>query len=163
MLEVARDLFVAQGFSRTPIAQIAREAGVSAPTVFAGFRTKVNLLKQVVDTAITGDEEQVPLAARPIMRRVHEAATFPELVERLADAFVEVASRAAPVARVAYAAAGRLGVSSPGERDRLRDTIWTLNSFQQWDLLVRQRGWSPAAYREWMVTSLTALLPAREH
>ncbi|MGK5680571.1 TetR/AcrR family transcriptional regulator [Actinoplanes sp. URMC 104] len=186
VLEAARRLFIEQGYARTPVSQIAREAGVSVPTVFARFQSKVNLLKLAVDTAIVGDEQEEPLAARPVMRRVREAATFAEVVERLADAFVEVAQRAAPIAAVAYAAADadpeiarlvdtldaqrltgasrlaeivadRLGVTDPAAIRHLRDTIWTLNSFTHWDLLVRQRGWGAAEYRRWMVVALTAL------
>ncbi|WP_250028941.1 TetR/AcrR family transcriptional regulator [Paractinoplanes maris] len=186
VLEAAGRLFIEQGYGRTSMTRIAAEAGVSTPTVFAGFRTKSQLLKAAVDTAIVGDDEQVPLAARPVMRRVHEATTLPELVERLADAFAEVAERAGPIAAVAYAAADadaevahlattldaerltgahqlavavatRLQVTDPAATDRIRDTIWTLNSVQQWHLLTRQRGWTTQAYRDWMVVALTAL------
>lgn len=186
ILEAASHLFIKQGYARTSIAQIAAQAGVSAPTVFAGFRTKPNLLKQAVDTAIVGDAEAVPLAARPLMRRVLEAPAFPDFVDRLADAFTEVAERAGPLAAVAYAAADadpdiarltaalddqrltgatrlaaaaatHLNVTDPPALARLRDAIWTLNSFQQWHLLTRQRGWTPEAYRQWMAVALTAL------
>jgi AcrR family transcriptional regulator len=186
ILEAASSLFIAQGYARTSIGQIATAAGVSAPTVFANFQTKHNLLKQAVDTAIAGDAEAVPLAARPVMRRVLEAPTFQDFVDRLADAFAEVAERAGPIAAVAYAAADadpeiarltatlddqrltgatrlaaaaatHLNATDPPAVARLCDTIWTLNSFQQWHLLTRQRGWTSEAYRQWMVVALTAL------
>lgn len=189
VLQVAHRLFVAQGYAQTSIAQIAREAGVSVPTVFAGFRSKANLLKEAVDTAIVGDEAEVPLAARPIMRRVHEGQTLDEVVGRLADVFAEVASRAGSIAVVAYAAAdadpeiarlvaaldaqrlagagmlaatvaSRLGVTDQATVTSIRDTIWTLNSPLQWDLLVRQRGWAAEAYRDWMAVALGALCAA---
>jgi AcrR family transcriptional regulator len=186
VLQVARRLFVAQGYAATSIAQIAREAGVSGPTVFAGFKSKVNLLKAAVDTAIVGDDRAVPLAARPLMRRVHEGQTFDAVVSRLADVFADVAHRAGPILVVAYAAAdadpeiarlvaaldaqrlagadtlaatvaARLDVTDPDAVGRIRDTIWTLNSPLQWDLLVRQRGWTTQAYRDWMAAALAAL------
>jgi AcrR family transcriptional regulator len=186
VLEVARRLFVTQGYARTSIAQIAREAGVSAPTVFAGFKSKVNLLKEAVDTAIVGDDRALPLAARPLMRRVHEAATFDEAIAGLADVFADVAHRAGPIAVVAYAAADAdpdiarlvaaldaqrlagadrlaattatlLGAADPAVIARIRDTIWTLNSPLQWDLLVRRRGWTMRAYRDWIAAALAAL------
>src|SRR5688572_1887892 len=87
VLAVARRLFVEHGYAGTSVARIAQEAGVSTPTVFAGFRSKVNLLKAAVDTAIAGDTENRPLRDRPVLRRIHEAATFAEVVERMSDAF----------------------------------------------------------------------------
>src|SRR5687768_8748842 len=76
ILQAATRLFVAQGYAATSVAQIAQEAGVSGPTVFAGFRSKVNLLKEAVDVALAGDDEPAPLADRPLHQRVHEAATL---------------------------------------------------------------------------------------
>jgi AcrR family transcriptional regulator len=189
ILQAAHRLFVAQGYAGTSIAQIAREAGVSGPTVFAGFKSKVNLLKTAVDTAIVGDDQAVPLAARPLMRRVHDGQTFDEVVSRFADVVADVAPRAGPIAFVAYAAAdadpeiarlvatldaqrlagaemlaatvaARLDVTDPEVITRIRDTIWTLNSPLQWDLLVRQRGWTTQAYRDWVATALAALCTA---
>ena len=41
----------------------------------------------------------------------------------------------------------RLGPLRPGlTAARARDIVWTHTSYEMWDLLVRQRGWSPRAY-----------------
>lgn len=188
ILAVARRLFAEQGYAGTSIAQVAAEAGVSAPTVFAGFTSKVNLLKEALDTAIVGDAEQIPLARRPVMRRVHEAATAAEVFDRMADAFMEVSERAygmlaavhgaadsdPHVARLerdleaqrlvgagmlAATVADRLGVTDPDRISYIRDSIWTLGSPLQYGLLVRERGWSPRQYRDWMARALAALVP----
>ncbi|HEY0948726.1 TetR/AcrR family transcriptional regulator [Nocardioides sp.] len=45
----------------------------------------------------------------------------------------------------------------PGLR-RLVDAVWTLNSPDAYDRLVRRRGWSPAAYEDWLAEQLRALL-----
>jgi AcrR family transcriptional regulator len=185
ILDVARRLFIEDGFAGVPVARIAAEAGVSPPTVFAGFASKVNLLKQALDTAIAGDDEDRPLADRPVLRQIHAAATFDELVERMADAFAEVSERAYPIYAVvrgaadgdpaiavlladldrqrltgagllAQTVADRLGVTDTGH---IRDTLWVLQSPLQYGLLVRDRGWSVAAYRDWMARALRALLP----
>src|SRR5688572_14110687 len=87
VLAAARRLFLEQGYAATSIEQIAAASGVSGRTVFAGFTSKINLFKQVLDAAIAGDADEIPLARRPAMRRVHEAATAEEAYERLADAF----------------------------------------------------------------------------
>ena len=41
---------------------------------------------------------------------------------------------------------------------RLVDAVWTLNSPDCYDRLVRRRGWSPAGYETWLAGQLIALL-----
>ncbi len=41
---------------------------------------------------------------------------------------------------------------------RLIDAVWTLNSPDGYDRLVRRRGWSPADYETWLAGQLIALL-----
>ena len=54
------------------------------------------------------------------------------------------------------AAGGHLrdGVS----RGEARDVLWTHNSVELWDLLVRQRGWSDARFGRWVGHQLVAAL-----
>jgi AcrR family transcriptional regulator len=188
VLAVARRLFVAQGYAATSIEQIAAEAGLSVRTVFGGFTSKINLLKQVLDTAIVGDAAEIPLHQRPSMRRVHDAATAEEAYERLADAFAEVAQRVYGIYAVVHGAADtdpdiaalerqldaqrltgvghlaatiadRLAVTEPAAIAYIRDTLWTLGSPLQYRLLVHQRGWTPRQYRDWMARALAAMVP----
>jgi AcrR family transcriptional regulator len=188
ILAAAGRLFVERGYAATSIEQIAAEAGVSGRTVFAGFASKVNLLKQVLDSAISGDANEIPLARRPAMRQVHEAATAEEAYERLADAFAEVAERAYGIYAVVHGAAGsdpeigelerqleeqrltgagqlaatfadRLGVTDPAAVAGMRDTLWVLGSPSQYGLLVRQRGWPVGRYRDWAARALAAMVP----
>jgi AcrR family transcriptional regulator len=185
VLDTAHRLFVEQGYAGTSIAQIAAGAGVSGPTVFAGFRSKSNLLKEAVDVAIVGDLEPVPLADRAGMRRVHAAATADEALTRFAGLIVEIAPRACPIALVVYAAAdadpeiaalartldeqrlrgaealartvvGLLG--APARLAEVRDTVWTLISPHQYGLLVDGRGWSVERYADWIRRALVALV-----
>jgi len=41
---------------------------------------------------------------------------------------------------------------------RLVDAVWTLNSPDCYDRLVRRRGWAPADYERWLTGQLIALL-----
>ena len=68
ILDVARDLFVSRGFAATSVTAIATAAGVSGPTVFAAFGSKVNLLKEAAETTIVGDARAIPMAEREEMR-----------------------------------------------------------------------------------------------
>jgi AcrR family transcriptional regulator len=188
VLAVARRLFVERGYPATSIAQIAAAAGVSDRTVFAAFESKANLLKTVLDTAIAGDSEQVPLHQRATMRGVHEASTMQEAVERLADAFAEVVDRVYDVYTVLHGAAAvdpeiarlerdlatqrlsgveqlaatfanRLGIDDdPDAIAYLRDSLWVLGAPQQYGLM-RERGWSVDRYRDWIARALAAMVP----
>lgn len=189
MLAAARRLFVERGYAATSVAQIASGAGLSDRTVFAAFESKAKLLKAVVDAAVVGDADEVALHDRPGMRRFHEATTFEEAVERLADVFAEVAERTDEVVTVLRGAAAvdpeiarleaeldeqrltgvghmaatfaRLaGTTDPGEVAGIRDTLWIIGAPQQYGL-VRQRGWSVARYRDWTARALAALVPER--
>ncbi|MCA1645804.1 MAG: hypothetical protein LC797_10175 [Chloroflexi bacterium] len=42
--------------------------------------------------------------------------------------------------------------------EEARDTLWTLNSLAVHDLLVVQRGWSAARYRDWLAATLAGAL-----
>src|SRR3954465_13675300 len=58
-------LFSEKGYLATSIDDIAAEAGVARPTVFTAVGSKPAILKAVVDQAIAGDDEAVPVAERP--------------------------------------------------------------------------------------------------
>ncbi|WP_328473236.1 TetR/AcrR family transcriptional regulator [Actinoplanes sp. NBC_00393] len=188
ILEIARRLFVEQGYAATSIQQIAAEAGVSGRTVFIGFTSKINLLRQAVDTAIVGDSDDIPLALRSSMQRVHQSTTAAEAFERLADAYAEIVQRAYGIYTVVHRAADadpeiaelerlleaqrltgagqlaatladRLGVTDPDAIASMRDVLWTLGSPLQYGLLVHGRGWTVERYRDWAARALTALVP----
>ncbi len=188
ILETARTLFVEQGYAGTSIARIAAAAGVSTPTVFAGFSSKVNLLKEATETMLVGDAEPVGLHERPAMKHVHDGPTGPEVLRRLAALIAELAPGVCPIFAVVLAAADadaeiarlartldeqrldgatrlattvmtRLGDDDPDRFAEIRDTIWTMNSPQLYGLLVVQRGWSTERYRSWLERTLLAALP----
>jgi AcrR family transcriptional regulator len=46
------------GYSATAISEVARKAGVSLETIYAVFGTKRELLSQLIEFAMAGDEEQ---------------------------------------------------------------------------------------------------------
>jgi AcrR family transcriptional regulator len=79
------------------------------------------------------------------------AATDPELAELWTQIEKE---RLSGMGRFARLLADR-GVLRPGlSAEEARDLLWTLNSLAVHDLLVRQRGWSPERYRDWLAAAL---------
>jgi AcrR family transcriptional regulator len=64
------ELYVEQGYGRTTIDAIAERAGVSRKTVFTSVGGKAVVLKLAFDWALAGDDEPVPMAERPEVRRM---------------------------------------------------------------------------------------------
>jgi AcrR family transcriptional regulator len=70
IVDAAAQLFVARGYVPTTIDAIAELAGVSRRTVFTSVGGKAALLKLAFDWTLAGDDEPVPIAARPEMQRM---------------------------------------------------------------------------------------------
>jgi AcrR family transcriptional regulator len=189
ILDAARLLFIEHGYAGTSMAQIATSAGVSVPTVFSAYRSKVNLLRTAAETTIVGDAGPAPLHERPEMRHVHAGTTAEEVLDRLADLHATTADRAYPIFAVVYAAADaepdiaalvrtideqrlagaamlastvldRLGSADPDRLAEVRDSIWALNSLAMYGLLVAERGWPLGRYRDWIRRALHAAVLA---
>ena len=65
ILDAALQLFVASGYAATSVQAIAERAGVAVQTVYAVFGTKRELLRQLIEATITGDDEPLPITERP--------------------------------------------------------------------------------------------------
>jgi AcrR family transcriptional regulator len=105
IIAAAHNLFVARGYGRTTIAEIARAAGVAVETVYAAYRNKATLLRRVWYSAMRGDEEDVRLLDRPEIRAV---LAEPDLATRLrahAVAMTPVFRRITPLFRALQGAA----------------------------------------------------------
>ncbi len=187
VLEAARRMFLERGYAGTTVGAIAAEARVSVETVYKAFGNKAGLVKAVVDVAIVGDDEPVPMLQRDRVRRM-EAETDPRRkLTMYGEHLAESAPRRVPVELLVRAAAA----SDPGaarvweelERERLtgmgffarhlhegghlrpgvtvdeaRDVLWTCNSAEVYDLLVLRRGWSAERYGRWVAGALAAAL-----
>src|SRR4029079_12421935 len=66
VLAAAAELFQESGWSGTTVAAIAQRAGVAVETVYSGFGSKKQVLRAVVDFAVVGDAEPVPLVEREV-------------------------------------------------------------------------------------------------
>ena len=184
ILEATYRLLVGQGYGATTMSAVAREAGVSTPTVYKVVGSKPALVKRVYDVTLVGDDEPVPFAERPEVRAAYAeedprrflvayAGLGRMLMERLGAllaALVAGARSGEPelVEFVATVNGERLvGATMVAQRlddlgalrpdldvERARDLVWTLNSIEVWELLVGQRGWSPAEWEAWLARAL---------
>jgi AcrR family transcriptional regulator len=189
ILTAARELFVQKGYARTTVAQVAHRAGVNIDTVYASVGRKPALMRELVETAISGREEAVPAEEREYVQRMRASSSAREQLEIYAEAIVEIQRRLGPTflalrdaaatdedcrslwlsiserrsANMRLMAAGmrRTGELRADLTDaQVADIIWSMNAAEYWDLLVTQRGWSPAEFRDWLVDAWTRLLLA---
>jgi len=65
VVDAARTLFLGRGYVATTMADIAREAGVALQSVYKAAHSKADLLHEVRDLAVAGDDRQVMLLDRP--------------------------------------------------------------------------------------------------
>jgi AcrR family transcriptional regulator len=187
VLDAARELFVEQGYGRTTIADVARAAGVSVETVYAGFGNKATLLHRVWDVTIGGDDEEITYHERPevlalraepdLARRfAMQAALFTSTSRRIVAFLLAVqgASGTEPAAAELLAEMGRqrlegLGVMAReaaatgqlavSEQD-CRDIIWATMDGMLWQRLVNERGWSDEQFQQWLAQMWISTLVA---
>jgi AcrR family transcriptional regulator len=191
ILSAARDLFVAQGYAGTTIDQIAERAGVSRPTVFANAGSKRELLKQLRDLALAGDEEPVPviqrswyqealtepdpersirLHARNMTRIFERYADLDEVIHQAAGSEPELrefwstseSQRRAGARAFIDALVGK-GSLRPGlDRDAAIDVLWAVAATDPYRRLVGESGWSAQRYERWLADTLCDQLLAAD-
>ncbi len=187
VLDAALALFVARGYAGTTMAAVAEAADVSVETVYKAFTNKAGLVKAVFDVAVVGDDVQVPMLQREFVARNMAEPDPRRKLETYGEHLAGVAPRVSPILLVVRAAAAsdtsaaelwdqlqaerltgmtvfathldelghlRAGVS----RAEARDVLWTHNSVELWDLLVRQRGWTDRRFGGWIGRQLVAAL-----
>ena len=183
LLEAARRLFTAHGYAATKLPAIAREAGVSPPTVTAVFGTKARLLNDLINLMVRGDSESPPLVQRPWwramlaepdpqrqltlhatnVRQIHErSADVAEIVRGAATADPEIAAmlhqlaegRLADARMVAQSLAEKQALAADVPAERAADLLWALCSHELYRMLVAEQHWPPRDYEHWLASSL---------
>lgn len=187
VIEAATRLFVQQGYATTTMRGIAAAARVSIPTVELLFGTKAQLLHVVMDVAIAGDDEPVPVLSRPWAIEAESAQNLGDFLSAVAQVIGEAQARSAGVLLAAYEAARsdpdiqiliadresqRQGTASwivdgvtvrsplrPGlDRAGAIDMVWMLMDPVVFSRLTRHRGWSLDRYASWFADSVIRLL-----
>ncbi len=170
----ARRLFSQQGYAATTIAQIAHEAGVSEPTVYATFGGKRAILLSLLD-----EMEQVAEASELLAFLNDSAKDSRAKLRAFVDFSVVFFTKGADIIRVAEAAGAgdpdlaalwQLGdarrfaacekiVAGLLQREELRgdvaaknatDILWVLCGAEVYSLFVMRRGWPPESFGDWL-------------
>src|SRR3979409_1256921 len=106
ILPAAKERFEARGWAGTTIAAIAADAGVSPKTIEALFATKAALLAAVVDYAIRGDTNELPMIRREAAQAGEAAPDAATMLELHAAYAGGIDARSARIAWVVETAAG---------------------------------------------------------
>lgn len=187
ILDAARALFVDQGYRRTTVLQIAERAGVNVDTIYHAVGRKPELMRELVETSLSGRSEAVPAERRPYVIQIKAAATAGEKIDIYAAAITEIHLRMAPIflalrdaaltdeacrtlwkdiadrrARNMLDFAADLRATGELRADlddrRIADIIWSMNAVEYWVLMVEERGWSPAEFEAWIADAWRRLL-----
>jgi len=179
----ARRLFVAHGWAGTRVRDVAREAGVAEPTVYAVYGSKAGLALALIDSLDTAadveaeDAELAATAGDPTGQLAAMISFDRRLFERGGDVLglLHDAGRSEPELAAAYQA-GR----ARGDRTRQKvfsrwppralregldlqsavDAYAALCNVDVYRLLTEERGWSPDQIERWWTDSLIRLLLA---
>jgi AcrR family transcriptional regulator len=184
VIEAAHALFLERGYVATTMADIARQAGVALQSVYKVGHSKADLLHEVRDLAVAGDDQQVMLLDRPEFIAIR-AETDPERqVEMLAGLVATTMQRLSPVwvayreaAAVDEKAAANLVTAHERRRHtfadvigaipphRLRhspeqstETAWAIASPEVYLLLESALEWDADRYSEWLSRTLADVL-----
>jgi AcrR family transcriptional regulator len=186
ILAAAQELFVAQGYAASKIAEIAARANVAVDTIYAAIGRKPALMRELVESAISGTDHAVPAEERDYVQRTIQAPTAPEKFAAYAEGLIAIHRRLAPIFLALRDAAARDPDCATlwkeiGERraanmmrfaadlratgqiradltDRdVADVIWTMNAAEYFDLLT-QRDWTPERIGNWIAEAWTRLL-----
>lgn len=177
IIRAAHELFVSNGYGRTTIAEIASTAGVAVETVYAAFRNKPTLLRQVWYVSFRGDEEDVRLLHRPEVRALfaepdlatrftQQAVIYAPVFRRIAPLVATLrgaaASEPAAAAMLAEWDARRLDVcrryaeaaAATGQlavsEAECRDVLAATMDGTLWQRLVAESGWPDERFAAWL-------------
>ena len=187
IVEAAKQLFVSNGYTKTTIIAIAKEAGVAPETIYSMFGNKRAILMNMVNGFIPGDGNPVPEFVRASIQEVEAERNQDRQIQLFAGRMRRIMEQSASLIEVLHIAAktetdmeavltkylnGRyqgMGyfidcllangpLRSGMNKLTATETIWALTSAEVFNLLVTDRGWSSEEYESWLSETLTRLL-----
>ena len=105
IVDAAAELFIERGYGVTTLEQIAARAGVAVQTVYFHFGNKRTVLKEAVDVAAVGDDEQVALLERPWLSELRAEPDPRRVVELWMVSSTAIYRRIGPIMAVVRDAA----------------------------------------------------------
>jgi AcrR family transcriptional regulator len=181
IVEAVRQLLQTKGYDGMTVEAIARRAEVSAPSVYAIFKSKTGLLIALLDQSMFGaDYEKVvrqTLSATDPENRLRRAAAVSRQIRSAQSAAFDLMRGAGVVApELAKLEQEREDLRYEKEVEMLsflrdadalrpglshntaRDIFWMLTGGDVYRMLVRERRWSPQRYQNWLADTLVRSL-----
>jgi TetR/AcrR family transcriptional regulator of autoinduction and epiphytic fitness len=189
ILDAAAKLFVEPGYAATPLTAVAAEAGVAVQTVYSVFGSKRQLLSDLVDVTLAGDDERVVMADRSFVADIRALTGLRARLTRYARHLTETHARQVQVmlalagAATADPDAAAIWRKNLDERyrgmtmlaadlvstgevlispERAADVLWLAQDIRNYDWLVRERGWPVERFEKWFVDGVAAVLGTPE-
>jgi len=181
MVEAAYKLFSEGGWN-VPLTAVAAEAGVAIQTVYFTFHSKVELLQNVLQLAVLGDELPLAPHERPWFHAMVAEPDAREAVGMIVENTLPIFARVAPLtgvfrsgdAEVAAMWAHSEGLRLDGyrklmaavarkgtlkvDRDQAVDVLFVLLSPDLYWRIVLERRWPPQRWRRWTTEMLVQAL-----
>ncbi|MDQ2679313.1 MAG: TetR/AcrR family transcriptional regulator [Actinomycetota bacterium] len=190
IIDVARELFIEDGYATTSVRQLAEASGVAPQTIYNAFGSKFGLFSAVIDTVVAGDHEPIAVADRPGFATLAEMDDPVAIVEALVAASTEVLGRLSAIYPTLRAAESDPAVADAYRRfallgrwedcrraveplarldalvdglgaDEATDIVWATLSPDAFQLLVVERGWTPERFADHAASALSATLLGR--
>lgn len=180
----AERLFLADGFVRTTVADIAAEAGVATDTVYKSIGSKHAVLQLVMDVVIGGDERDLAVLERPGPVALRDEPDPEKQLAMLAVGVADQLARIVPMDDVLSQAAVvderaavlRADIQQRQRREAMRtivgwvaarrplkpglseagatDLVWAMTSPELYRLLCESCGWNSDRYTSWLKDTL---------
>ncbi len=181
IVQAAGELFVAQGYGRTTVRQIADAAGVAVDTVYATFGSKPRVLTALIDERLSAGSGAANVMERPEALAVRDETDQRRQVQLLGRYLAGVVTGVMPVFEMLRTAASvepaiadvhaemqgyrlknmRRAIDWIAARGPLRfpparaaETLWALASPDTARQLMVGQGWSAERYGEWLADVL---------
>ncbi len=173
ILKAAKKLFQNKGFDRVTIGMLAKEAGVSMPTIYAVFKSKRGVLQSLIDEALPAEQftelvdgsmqekspqKRLSITAK-LSRQIYDA-------ERGLTDILRGASVVAPEFKELEQEREQRRYERQGEYvkklmqdkalakgltlQKARDILWSLTARDIYRMLVIERAWTSDEYEKWL-------------
>jgi AcrR family transcriptional regulator len=187
ILDAAADLFLARGYGRTTVKDIADQAGVARDTVHAVFGSKARVLTALIDRLLVPDDSVANVTERQDVQVIKNEVDQRKQIELFAESITQLSTALRPVFEILRTASAvepeMAKVFEEMDRYRMQnmqtyakwlaangplrvttrragEIIWALASPDVGRMFCEELGWTQAQHARWLAdTLIRSLLP----
>ncbi|MBX9831305.1 TetR/AcrR family transcriptional regulator [Candidatus Babeliales bacterium] len=181
ILGVAQKLFQAEGFECVTIEKLAHEADVSAPTIYALFKSKRGIVQALMEQAMPAEQHEALVVKAYAEKSVHKRlALAAKIARQMYDAerahmaiFRGAAALAPELKKLEVALEKRRykrlektieimvaekSIMRGLSAEKAHDILWAFTGRDMYRMLVVERGWGSGEYEKWLAQVLLKVL-----